>query len=171
MPPPTTAAELQQFHCATNWMRAGLVDYSRVARPLQERLDSALAGTNKTKRAAAGIQLDLAMEELESFEAVKNLLAHSATLTYPDPSKQLVVMSDASDSGWGLVVSQVDQWKPQVPIQQQDHELLICMVVVGGSFTGSALNWSVIEKESFPTAHACERLEFLLLRPQGFKLY
>ncbi|KAG2908584.1 hypothetical protein PC116_g13081 [Phytophthora cactorum] len=127
MPPLTTAAELQQFLCATNWMRAGLVDYSRVAWPLQERLDAALAGTNKTKRAAAGIQLDLTMEELESFEAVKNLLAHSATLTYPNPSKQLVVMSDASDSGWGLVVSQVDQWKPQVPIQQQDHELLICI--------------------------------------------
>ncbi|KAG3103459.1 hypothetical protein PI124_g18427 [Phytophthora idaei] len=108
------------------------------------------------------------MEELESFEAVKNLVAHSATLTYPDPSKQLVVMSDASDSGWELDVSQVDQWKPQVPIQQQNHELLICM---GGSFTGSALNWSVIEKESFPIAHACERLEYILLRPQGFKLY
>ncbi|KAG2910797.1 hypothetical protein PC117_g19308 [Phytophthora cactorum] len=90
MPPLTTAAELQQFLCATNWMRAGLVDYSRVAWPLQERLDAALAGTNKTKRAAAGIQLDLTMEELESFEAVKNLLAHSATLTYPNPSKQLI---------------------------------------------------------------------------------
>ncbi|KAG3118146.1 hypothetical protein PI125_g3140 [Phytophthora idaei] len=100
MPPPTTAAELQQFLCATNWMRAGLVDYSCVARPLKERLDAALAGTSKTKRAAAGIQLDLTMEELESFEAVKNLLTHSATLTYPNPSKQLVVMSDASDSGW-----------------------------------------------------------------------
>eukprot|EP00644_Phytophthora_capsici_P015375 jgi/Phyca11/113428/e_gw1.24.555.1 len=59
MPPPTTAAELQQFLCATNWMRAGLVDYARVARPLQERLDAALVGTRKIKRAAAGVQLDL----------------------------------------------------------------------------------------------------------------
>ncbi|POM59098.1 LOW QUALITY PROTEIN: Hypothetical protein PHPALM_36170 [Phytophthora palmivora] len=39
------------------------------------------------------------------------------------------------------------------------------------SFTGSALNWGVIEKESFPIVHACERLEYLLLLPQGFKLY
>ncbi|POM73380.1 Hypothetical protein PHPALM_9779, partial [Phytophthora palmivora] len=44
MPPPTTAAELQQFLCASNWMRTGLVDYSRVARSLQERLDIALCG-------------------------------------------------------------------------------------------------------------------------------
>ncbi|KAE8962456.1 hypothetical protein PR001_g29701 [Phytophthora rubi] len=42
---------------------------------------------------------------------------------------------------------------------------------MGGSFTGSALNWSVIEKESFPIVHACEKLEYLLLRPQGFRLY
>ncbi|GMF33426.1 unnamed protein product [Phytophthora fragariaefolia] len=36
-------------------------------------------------------------------------------------------MSDASDMGWGLVVTQVCQWKPEVPIHQQTHELLICM--------------------------------------------
>ncbi|GMF19656.1 unnamed protein product [Phytophthora fragariaefolia] len=168
MPPPTTAAELQQFICASNWMWANLVDYARVARPPQERLDSALSGTKKTKRAAAEVKFELTWEELKSFRAVKNLLAHSATLTYPDPSKQLILMSDASDMGWGLVVTQVCQWKPEVPIHQQTHELLICM---RGSFTGSALNWSVIEKESFPIIHACERLEYLLLRPQGFKLY
>ncbi|POM77451.1 Hypothetical protein PHPALM_5161 [Phytophthora palmivora] len=55
MSPPTTAAELQRFICASSWMSAGLVDYSRVARPLQERLDIALAGTKKAKRAATGI--------------------------------------------------------------------------------------------------------------------
>ncbi|GMF46846.1 unnamed protein product [Phytophthora fragariaefolia] len=143
MPVPTTAAELQQLLCASNWMRAGLVDYARVARLLQERLDTALA-------------------------AVKELLGNSAILAYPDPNKQLCVLSDASDRGWGLVVSQVKEWQPDVPIREQEHELLVCM---GGSFTGSALNWSVIEKESYPIVHACEKLEYLLLRPQGFRLY
>ncbi|GMF35155.1 unnamed protein product [Phytophthora fragariaefolia] len=129
MPPPTTAAELQQFICACSWMRANFVDYARVTRPLQERLDSALSGTKKTKRAAAGVRIELTVEELNSFRAVKTLLAHSATLTYPDPSKQLVLMSGASDMGCGLVVTQVCQWKPEVPIHQQTHELLICMGV------------------------------------------
>ncbi|KAK1930096.1 Transposon Tf2-9 polyprotein [Phytophthora citrophthora] len=168
IPTPATAAELQQFLCASTWMRAGLVDYARVARPLQERLDAALAGTRKTKRAAAGIRIELTTEEEQAFEAVKELLSNSATLAYPDPDKQLCLLSDASDRGWGLVVSQVRQWKPDVPIQEQDHELLICM---DGNFSGSALNWSVIEKESHPIVHACERLEYLLLRPQGFRLY
>ncbi|POM73688.1 hypothetical protein PHPALM_9442 [Phytophthora palmivora] len=64
-------------------------------------------------------------------------------LAYPDASKQVIVMSDGSDVGCGLVISQVKQWNPETPIHEQDHELLVRM---GGSFTGSALNWSVIEK-------------------------
>jgi transposase InsO family protein len=89
-------------------------------------------------------------------------------ITYPDPAKQLCLLTDASDTGWGLVVTQVPKWTREAPVQEQQHELLICM---GGSFTGSALNWSVIEKESYPIIHACDKLEYLQLRPQGFKLY
>ncbi|OWZ12192.1 LOW QUALITY PROTEIN: hypothetical protein PHMEG_00014683 [Phytophthora megakarya] len=113
-------------------------------------------------------QIDLNTDERAAFETVKDLLGNSAILTYPDPSKQLIPLSDASDRGWGLVVSQVSDCKTDVPIHEQNHELLVCM---GGSFTGSALNWSVIEKESFPIVHACDKLEYLLLRPQGFRLY
>ncbi|OWY98193.1 hypothetical protein PHMEG_00031098 [Phytophthora megakarya] len=165
---PTTAAELQQFLCASNWMRNGLVDYARVARPLQERLDVALTGTRKTKRAAAGIRIEFTDKELEAFETVKELLGNSAMLSFPNPAKQLCLLSDASDAGWGLVVTQVENWQPDIPIHEQHHELLVCM---GGRFTGSALNWSVIEKGSYPIVHACEKLEYLLLRPQGFRLY
>eukprot|EP00644_Phytophthora_capsici_P004849 jgi/Phyca11/96127/e_gw1.1.1872.1 len=149
-------------------MRSGLVDYAQVARPLQERLDISLTGSKKTKRIAAGIKLNLTEAEVKCFNDVKDLLGNSAMLTFPDPAKQLCVLSDASDYGWGLVVTQMGQWQDDVPIHEQHHELLVCM---GGNFKGSALNWSVIEKESYPIVHACERLEYLLLRPQGFKLY
>ncbi|GAB9476818.1 unnamed protein product [Globisporangium polare] len=84
-----TAAELQQFVCATNWLREDLVDYARV------------------------------------------------------------------------------DWKLTTPIQEQKHELLICM---GGAFKESQLNWTVLEKEMYPIVHACDKLEYLLLRAQGFKI-
>ncbi|ETK97411.1 hypothetical protein L915_00033 [Phytophthora nicotianae] len=90
MPVPTTAEELQQFLWSSNWMRSGLVDYARLVRPLQERLGIALAGTKKTKRAAAGIKLDLTIDEVASFESVKELLGNSAMLTFPDPTKQFI---------------------------------------------------------------------------------
>ncbi|POM79239.1 Reverse transcriptase-rnase h-integrase [Phytophthora palmivora] len=78
--PTTTAADLQQVLCASNRMRAGLIVYSRVPRPLQERLDVALTGTKKTKRATAGVQFELTQEELSGFAATKDLLANSAML-------------------------------------------------------------------------------------------
>ena len=168
IPYPINAAELQQFVCATNWMREGLVDYARTVEPLQQRLDTALSGSAKTKRVAAGIKLELDHAEMDAFDAVKALLAHSATLTYPDPQGQLCLLTDASDEGWGLVVTQVMDWKEDTPIHQQHHQLLYCQ---GGTFRGSERNWSVIEKEAFPIAHACDTLEHILLRPQGFKLY
>lgn len=59
------------------------------------------------------------MEERVSLEAVKELLGNSAMLSYPDPEKQLCLLSDASDAERGLVVSQVDRCKPGVPIQEQ----------------------------------------------------
>ncbi|KAE8953119.1 hypothetical protein PR001_g33011, partial [Phytophthora rubi] len=40
-----------------------------------------------------------------------------------------------------------------------------------GTFAGSQLNWTVIEKEAFPITHACDKLDYLLLRPQGFRIF
>ncbi|POM60528.1 hypothetical protein PHPALM_30608 [Phytophthora palmivora] len=37
--------------------------------------------------------------------------------------------------------------------------------------SNSALNWGVIEKECYSIVRSCEKLEYLLLRPQGFRLY
>ncbi|POM74526.1 Hypothetical protein PHPALM_8504 [Phytophthora palmivora] len=168
MPPPSTAAELQQLLCTSNWMREGLVDYPRIVKPMQECLDKALQGTKRSKRAAAGVQIVLSDVEMESFQNLKDLLAHSAILTYPDTNKQLCLLTDASDSGWGLVVTQVADWSSTTPIHEQQQELLVCM---GGSFTGAALNWRIIDKECYQIVHACEKLEYLLLRPQGMKIY
>ncbi|KAF1335539.1 hypothetical protein FI667_g1302, partial [Globisporangium splendens] len=168
LPYPPTAAALQQFVCATNWLRDGLVDYARVIEPLQKRLDVALKGRRRTKASAAHVAIELSVEEKQCFDDVKQLLSHSAVLTYPLPESQMCLLSDASDKGWGLVVTQVANWTPTTPIQAQQHELLICM---GGTFKGSQLNWTVLEKEMFPIAHACDKLEYLLLRAQGFKIY
>ncbi|KAF1335542.1 hypothetical protein FI667_g1301, partial [Globisporangium splendens] len=168
LPYPPTAAALQQFVCATDWLRDGLVDYARMTEPLQKRLDVALKGRRRTKASAAHVAIELSAEEKQCFEDVKQLLSHSAVLTYPLPESQMCLLSDASDKGWGLVVTQVANWTPTTPIQAQQHELLICM---GGTFKGFQLNWTVLEKEMFPIAHACDKLKYLLLRAQGFKIY
>lgn len=47
LPYPKSAGKLQQFLCATNWMRESLVDYTRNVRPLQDVLNAALLHASK----------------------------------------------------------------------------------------------------------------------------
>ncbi|GMF18847.1 unnamed protein product [Phytophthora fragariaefolia] len=103
MPYPRSAAELQQFLCATNWMRDSLIDYARVARPLQDTLDDALSRASKrTKRAAAGVAIELSAVQRESFDEMKNMLSRSVTLANPKDGATMGVLTDASDIGWSL---------------------------------------------------------------------
>ncbi|POM69314.1 Hypothetical protein PHPALM_14410 [Phytophthora palmivora] len=39
-----------------------------------------------------------------------------------------------------------------------------------GKFGGAASRWAIVEKESFVIAEACQRLDYILLSPGGFKL-
>eukprot|EP00644_Phytophthora_capsici_P018752 jgi/Phyca11/132681/e_gw1.209.14.1 len=97
LPEPHTAGELQQFLCAAGWMRNSLVDFARVAAPLQDKLQATLAGTKRTKNVAARIVIDLSEPERDSFHRVKQLLMNAATLVTPDADDELILMTDASD--------------------------------------------------------------------------
>ncbi|OWZ00608.1 hypothetical protein PHMEG_00028159 [Phytophthora megakarya] len=156
IPYPTTAGELQQFVCAINWMRESIVDFARKVVLLQHRLDSALVSTKRTKRAAAGIKLELTTEECAAYDQVKEALATAATLAFAD------------DAAITLIVTQVTNFDPKTPVTKQQHTLLTCM---SGTFTGSQLDWTVIEKEALPFVNAGEKLDYLLLRPKPFRMF
>ena len=169
LPYPTNAGELQQFLCATNWMRESIVDYARLVRPLQDVLDAALATSRKrTKRAATRLPIDLTSSDKDVYDKIKERLSHVATLAFPREEATMCLLTDASDVGWSVIVTQVRKWVDGLPVEQQAHELLVCS---GGTFTGAQRNWSVIEKEAYPIVMACDKLSYLLLRPKGFRMY
>ncbi|KAE8960742.1 hypothetical protein PR001_g30281 [Phytophthora rubi] len=168
MPYPRTAAELQQFVCAANWMRESLDDFARQVAPLQQRLDLALSSTKRTRRAAASITLELDQNERRAFDTVKEMLATSATLDFPNDKTTTCLFTDASDVGWSLIITQVAEFDSKRPATEQQHRLIQCM---SGTFSGSQLNWTVIEKEAFPIVMACDKLDYLLLRPKPFRMY
>ncbi|KAJ8576744.1 hypothetical protein ON010_g2463 [Phytophthora cinnamomi] len=154
LPYPTNAGELQQFLCAANWMRESVIDFARVAKPLQEKLDEALAtATRRTKRVASGIALDLGGSGRQAFDELKGKLQNAATLAFPEPHAVMCLITDASDVGYGLIVTQVRSWQAKKPVAEQQHELLVC---VSGTFTGSKRNWSVIEKEAYPIIYTVQ---------------
>ncbi|GMF57946.1 unnamed protein product [Phytophthora fragariaefolia] len=100
-------------------------------------------------------RISLNEEERAAFDQVKELLATSATLDFPDATATTCLFTDASDVGWAAIVTQVDNFDPKLPATQQQHILLQCM---SGTFTGSQLNWTVIEKEAFPIKHVRGKL-------------
>lgn len=101
------------------------------------------------------------------YDKVKESLLKCATLVFPKEST-MCLLTDASGVGRSGVVTQVANWNKERPVQEQTHELLVCL---SGTFTGSQKNWSVIEKEAFLIICACDKSSYLLLRPNGFQLY
>eukprot|EP00644_Phytophthora_capsici_P006562 jgi/Phyca11/118478/e_gw1.36.607.1 len=157
MPYPQTAADLQQFLCAANWLRESIVGYAVAVKPLQECLDVALRNKKKSKRAAAAVPIVFTTELRVVFDKVRELLATSATLHHPSADGDMVLVTDASDQGWSIL-----------DVSEQSHRLLTCL---SGTFTGAQVNWSVIEKEAFPLVTACDKLSYLLMRPRGFRMF
>ncbi|KAE8995582.1 hypothetical protein PR001_g20087 [Phytophthora rubi] len=82
-------------------------NYPREVSPLQRKLDTALASTRRTKRAAAGILIELNDDERAAFNKVKDMLASAATLAFPDDTATTCLFTDASDVGWAVIVTQV----------------------------------------------------------------
>ncbi|POM60043.1 hypothetical protein PHPALM_31143 [Phytophthora palmivora] len=163
IPEPQTAAELQQFLCAAGWMRNSLIDFARVAALLHDRLQATLVGTKRTKQVAARLSITLSDQERSSFIQMKQLLANSATLVTPDDSDELIVMTDASDLGWSIILTVVHDWDPTVSITEQTHQLVYCM---SGTFKGASKHWRI-----FATVKAASDLDYLLIRSKGFRLY
>lgn len=83
------------------------MDFTRVVEPLQTRLDEALKRNIRTKATAARIAIELSDDEKASCNAVRALLSHSAVLMYPLPKRHMCMLTDASNTGWGLIVIQV----------------------------------------------------------------
>ncbi|ETL25421.1 hypothetical protein L916_20724 [Phytophthora nicotianae] len=147
---PPTAAALQQFLCTANWLRESMVDCARVVGPLQSKLEAVMSRRGRRKAQLTGVTLTWPPEDEAAFRAVVDLLATSAKLYFADPD------------------AVVRDWVEGVPVTEQLHELLVCR---GGLFTGSQVNWSIVEKEAYPVVRACSDLAYLLEREKGVQIY
>ncbi|OWZ16902.1 hypothetical protein PHMEG_0009235 [Phytophthora megakarya] len=148
-------------------MRESIVDYARAVQPLQQRLDNVLRNGTRTKRVATGISIELSQEEKTMYNRVKVLLVTSATLTLPVDKSTTCMFTDASDMGYAVILTQVNNFDSSVSVTAQNHQLITCL---RGSFHGSQQNWTVIEKEAYPIGVAYEKLDYLLLRARPFRL-
>ena len=94
-PAPTTKREAQQFLGFASYYRRFVEDFARVARPLHRLTERAttFAWTSECQ---------------DAFEELRRRLTSAPVLSYPDFSRQFILDTDASDTGIGGVLSQVD---------------------------------------------------------------
>ena len=172
MEKPETADQLQQFICAMNWTRNNLPEFVRVTAPLYNLLQQALATTTKrSKREAQRINLTSAgwgEEHDEAFANCKQLLINAVTLAHPDPQQVFCLFTDASNTSWGAILTQIPEEDLDLPVHEQRHTPL---QFLGGRFTKTERHWHVLEREAYALVTSCVRLEHLLLREKGFRLF
>ena len=93
-PAPTCVAEVRSFVGLASYYRRFIAGFAAIAQPLHK-----LTEKNST------FQWDTACQE--AFDTLKQKLITAPILAYPDPAKQFVLDTDASDQGIGAVLSQV----------------------------------------------------------------
>ncbi|KAH9109965.1 hypothetical protein AeMF1_015085 [Aphanomyces euteiches] len=76
--------------------------------------------------------------------------------------------TDASEGYWGALATQVPHEDLAKPVGEQRHEPL---AFLSGAFRGASYRWPIVEKEAFAVVESCKRLEYLLIRPDGFRLF
>jgi hypothetical protein len=168
---PVTAADLQQFLFAANWLRHSIPDFARIVQPLQDALNATLANlpaNKRTKRAAARHALQTSDQFLVAFSAAKAAIASATMLAYPDLSQARCLFTDASYAGWAAVITQVPVADVAKAPDAQRHQPL---AFSSGLFRGSSLNWSILDKEAFPIVYAASNLRHLLMAPAGLHIY
>ncbi|POM72870.1 Hypothetical protein PHPALM_10354 [Phytophthora palmivora] len=168
MPLPPTGAALQHFLCALNWLRDSMIDFARTVAPLQEKLEHVMRERGRRKSQLSGAKLSWSDADKLAFQQTLEMVKRSCKLIFPDKGATVCLFSDASLTGYSIVITQVRRWQDGAPVEDQSHELLICR---GGLFKNAQLNWSIVEKEGYPIVKACNDLDYMLEREKGFHIY
>ncbi|ETN16098.1 hypothetical protein PPTG_21866 [Phytophthora nicotianae INRA-310] len=126
-------------------------------------------GRKKTKvRSVPLCNVGWSAEEVACLELCKAALQNAVQLAHPDPDKRLCVFTDARDEHWGAVITQIP---PEHSVRPQNEQEYQPFMMLGGSFSGSAKRWAIVEKEAYAIIETCRRADYLLHRPDGFALF
>jgi RNase H-like domain found in reverse transcriptase len=167
---PNNGADLVQYVAAVYWMRSAIPNYSKRVAPLQAALAIVFGGkSRRTKQAAVAVSLLHLWrpEEQAAFKYLQAAIMKSMTLAFPDVDKRICVLTDASDSFYAGLVTQVDEKQLDPTMEEQDHQPL---EFLSGEFKGAQLRWTVPEKESFAIVDTVTKVDYHLLSHDEFSI-
>jgi chloramphenicol 3-O-phosphotransferase len=137
MQEPQNGADLVQYVAAVNWMRSAISNYSKRVAPFQAALAKVFEDkSRRTKEAAAAVSLLhlWGPDEQAAYKHLRAAITESITLAFPDPDKRICVLTDASDRFCAGLVTQIDEEQLDLPMEEQDHQLL---AFLSGEFKGA----------------------------------
>ncbi|CAH8550749.1 unnamed protein product [Dicrocoelium dendriticum] len=138
MPPPSDMSSLRSFLGLVSHYSSFLPDMHRLRAPLKQ-----LRTKSSTWKWSSECEV--------SFNEIKSLLTSDLLLTHYDPSRDIVVASDASDKGMGAVISHVYADGSQKAIAHAARSL-----------TTAEKNYSQIEKEALAIIYAVKKFHKML---------
>lgn len=169
---PTTAAQLLQFTSALQWLRTSIPNFSVLIQPLLAALERAYEKIGKrTKRALQRVelcQIGWSEIELEAFEKCKAALHNRVRLSHRDHKQKLCFYTDASDTHWAGICTQVPIEDIHKPHADKRHEPLSFL---SGRFDDTQLRWSTLEKEAYAIMASIDRMHWLASGSEGFDLF
>ena len=167
IPPPVTTTDLAQVIYVCQWISTCVPQFSMYREYFEKitgPLNIAKAQLKKKEQNVVWTN-----DRLRIWEDFQKLLQASAErgLQCLDPSKELVLLTDASQDAWSIVIVQL----------QGDSELtddsglnLLDLAVrpvlfMSGGFTSSQSKWHIGQKELYPIIKSFTRCQHLLLDP------
>lgn len=135
---PVTAAHLQQFLCAMQWIKSGLPEFKNTVAPLSDLLEQ--VHTNAGKRTSCSVpgvdmsQSGWSTSVEESFHRCKEALENQVTLAHRYICLRLCVYADASDLFWSGIVTQLPPEDLPKPNVYQRH---LPLAFLSEKFSGS----------------------------------
>lgn len=162
---PKNGADLQQFFCAANWLRAGIPVYSLTVAPLMELVNRLriLNGTTKSILSKDVLTADewTTVEE-DAFSELKSKVARRMRLGHYDAAQQLRLHKDASDRFYAGVLTQMPREDVDTALSEQRA---VPRAFVSSEFKGTQSGWTTLEKEAF---ECMTRLDYLTLCSDTF---
>jgi hypothetical protein len=161
---PYTIKHLMAFNGLVNWMRDYLPNLGEKMQPLYaltqiERSENEETDVKKKYRYILRTKIQWTPELTALFEEVKVYCSNPVNLYYIDPSRPVLVNTDASLKGWGGIVYQLDD----------EGNKRICGIK-SGSWNKVQAKWPTVEQEAYAIYRTIIDFEYCLVgRP--FTLY
>lgn len=165
---PKNVAELHSVYQSAAFFRSTIPDFARKTLPILDciRIAGKKVGTTAALKMRK-VEVNWTPELRQAFKGLKDMLSDTMVLSYPQEADEIWVFTDASDSGFGVVVTYTKPIDAHKPVLERVH---YAAGFNSGVFNPTQRRWSVVERELFAIMVGVERFRFILHRPQGFNL-